>query len=139
MAIMVGNGAQAGALSPFAPTGIIVTGLMDKIGLAGSRVATYAEQPAGACGGRVRGYFALRRLEAVQDRFQAPDRTASRRTSDFFARALDHAAGHRLVLIVRAFFDANVGMAAFTGAAVLSRCASPITRRRSAGCRGRRS
>jgi di/tricarboxylate transporter len=35
MAIMVGNGAQAGALSPFAPTGIIVNGLMDKIGLAG--------------------------------------------------------------------------------------------------------
>ena len=35
MAIMVGNGAQAGALSPFAPTAIIVNGLMDKIELIG--------------------------------------------------------------------------------------------------------
>jgi hypothetical protein len=35
MAIMVGNGAQSGALSPFAPTGIIVNGVMDRIGLGG--------------------------------------------------------------------------------------------------------
>jgi len=41
MAIMVGNGAQAGALSPFAPTGIIVTGLMNKIGLGGHELRTY--------------------------------------------------------------------------------------------------
>jgi di/tricarboxylate transporter len=33
MAIMVGNGANSGSLSPFAPTGIIVNGLMNKIGL----------------------------------------------------------------------------------------------------------
>ena len=37
MAIMVGNGANAGALSPFAPTGIIVNGIMARIGLPGSR------------------------------------------------------------------------------------------------------
>src|SRR5688500_18471952 len=41
MAIMVGNGAQSGALSPVAPTGIIVNGLMDKIGLAGYELRTY--------------------------------------------------------------------------------------------------
>src|SRR4029434_5569613 len=41
MAIMVGNGAQSGALSPFAPTGIIVTGLMNKIGLPGNERRTY--------------------------------------------------------------------------------------------------
>jgi Na+/H+ antiporter NhaD/arsenite permease-like protein len=35
MAIMVGNGANAGSLSPFAPTGIIVNGLMAKIGMFG--------------------------------------------------------------------------------------------------------
>lgn len=33
MAIMVGNGANAGSLSPFAPTGIIVNGLMARIGM----------------------------------------------------------------------------------------------------------
>jgi di/tricarboxylate transporter len=41
MAIMVGNGANAGALSPFAPTGIIVNGLMTKIALPGHEAATY--------------------------------------------------------------------------------------------------
>ena len=35
MAIMVGNGANAGALSPFAPTGIIVNGIMARNDLAG--------------------------------------------------------------------------------------------------------
>ncbi len=41
MALMVGNGAQAGALSPFAPTGVIVNGIMDRIGLGGVEWNTY--------------------------------------------------------------------------------------------------
>jgi Na+/H+ antiporter NhaD/arsenite permease-like protein len=41
MAIMVGNGANAGALSPFAPTGIIVNGLMARHGLPGLELQTY--------------------------------------------------------------------------------------------------
>lgn len=41
MALMVGNGAQAGALSPFAPTGVIVNGIMEKIGLPGHEWQTY--------------------------------------------------------------------------------------------------
>jgi di/tricarboxylate transporter len=41
MALMVGNGAQAGALSRFAPTGIIVNTSMESIGLAGHETSTY--------------------------------------------------------------------------------------------------
>src|SRR4051812_31690914 len=41
MAIMVGNGANAGSLSPFAPTGIIVNGLMARIGMTGLAFETY--------------------------------------------------------------------------------------------------
>ncbi len=41
MAIMVGNGANSGALSPFAPTGIIVNGLMARNGLPGHALQTY--------------------------------------------------------------------------------------------------
>ena len=41
MAIMVGNGANAGSLSPFAPTGIIVNGLMARIGMTGLQAETY--------------------------------------------------------------------------------------------------
>ena len=41
MAIMVANGASAGSLSPFAPTGIIVSGLMTRIGMPGLEWPTY--------------------------------------------------------------------------------------------------
>ena len=41
MAIMIGNGANAGALSPFAPTGIIVNGLMARNQLPGLELQTY--------------------------------------------------------------------------------------------------
>lgn len=41
MAIMVGNGANAGSLSPIAPTGVIVNGVMADIGLAGFEQHTY--------------------------------------------------------------------------------------------------
>ncbi|HUU33119.1 MAG TPA: SLC13 family permease [Vicinamibacterales bacterium] len=40
-ALMLGNGAQAGALSPFAPTGVIVTSVLNKIGLGGQEWTTY--------------------------------------------------------------------------------------------------
>jgi di/tricarboxylate transporter len=42
MAIMVGNGANAGSLSPFAPTGIIVNGLMSRIGMPGMAWESYS-------------------------------------------------------------------------------------------------
>src|SRR5690606_23591991 len=41
MAIMVGNGCNGGSLSPLAPSGIIVTGLMERIGLPGFEVSTW--------------------------------------------------------------------------------------------------
>ena len=42
MAIIVANGANASSLSPIAPTGIIVNGLMAKIGLTGVQWMNYA-------------------------------------------------------------------------------------------------
>ena len=41
MAIMVGNGANSGSLSPLAPTGIIVSGLMNRIDLPGLGFQTW--------------------------------------------------------------------------------------------------
>ena len=41
MAIMVGNGANSGALSPFAPTGIIVNGIMARNQMPGLEAQTY--------------------------------------------------------------------------------------------------
>ena len=42
MAIMTGNGALAGTLSPFAPTGIVAHGVMQRIGLGGVEWQTFA-------------------------------------------------------------------------------------------------
>ncbi len=42
MAIMAGNGALAGTLSPFAPTGIVANGVMERIGLGGVEWQTFA-------------------------------------------------------------------------------------------------
>ena len=66
MAIMVGNGANAGSLSPFAPTGIIVNGLMARNGLRRLRGADLPVQPGRARAGRLRRLFPVRRAEAVQ-------------------------------------------------------------------------
>jgi di/tricarboxylate transporter len=41
MAIMTGNGALAGTLSPFAPTGIVAHGVMQRIGLGGVEWQTF--------------------------------------------------------------------------------------------------
>ena len=42
MAIMAGNGVLAGTLSPFAPTGIVAHGVMERIGLGGVEWQTFA-------------------------------------------------------------------------------------------------
>jgi di/tricarboxylate transporter len=42
MAIMAGNGALAGTLSPFAPTGLVAHGVMERIGLGGVEWQTFA-------------------------------------------------------------------------------------------------
>jgi Na+/H+ antiporter NhaD/arsenite permease-like protein len=119
MAIMVGNGAQAGALSPFAPTGIIVTGLMSKIDLGGHELRTYLANLSAHAIVAFGGYFLFGgwRLFASRDSKAAED----------VAGKVEFTATHGLtlgvvgcVLIAVLFLSANIGMAAFTGAVVLS-------------------
>jgi di/tricarboxylate transporter len=118
MAIMVGNGAQSGALSPFAPTGIIVTGLMDKIGLAGYEWRTYLTNFAAHLIVAFAGYFALGGWRLFKRQYVG---TAGDGSELPFTRAhwvtVATVVG---VLITVLFFDANIGMAAFTGAVLLA-------------------
>ncbi len=76
MAIMVGNGANAGALSPFAPTGIIVNGIMAKNQMPGLESAELSLQPRRARADGVRRLRALRRPALFARR---PDRRRRRR------------------------------------------------------------
>ena len=119
MIIMVGNGAQAGALSPFAPTGVIVNGLMAKIGLPGHEWFTYwtnlAAHAAVAFGGyALFGGLKLFKSSAVVTIEHKPEDVDFDR-SNFITIAVIAA-----LLVGVLFFGVNVGMGAFAGAVILA-------------------
>jgi di/tricarboxylate transporter len=119
MAIMVGNGAQAGALSPFAPTGIIVTGLMTKIGLGGNELRTYLANLLAHALVAFGGYLLLGGLRL----FGARDSSAAEEVAGRVEFTTTHVLTLAVigsVLIGVLFLEANIGMAAFTGAVALS-------------------
>jgi di/tricarboxylate transporter len=123
MAIMVGNGANAGALSPVAPTGVIVNGLMDRIGLGGLEWVTYRNNllahAAVAFGGYLLlGGWKLFRLGSGNVRSAAAE--VGGRNGAFDVRNWV-TLGVIMCLVTGAIlFDVNVGMAAFAGAALLT-------------------
>ena len=120
MIIMVGNGAQAGSLSPFAPTGVIVNGLMEKIGLPGQEWHTYWTNLAAHALVAFGGYFAVRRPEAVRVPRQVV--TIEQKPEDVKLETR-----HWITIVVIGallvgvlFFDVNVGMGALAGAVILA-------------------
>ena len=119
MAIMVGNGAQSGALSPFAPTGIIVNGLMDKIALSGYQWRTYWTNLVAHAAVAFIGYLALGGWKLFRSEYAGLADVAPE--SPVFTRANWVTVG--IILSVMAtvlFLGANIGMAAFAGAVVLA-------------------
>jgi di/tricarboxylate transporter len=118
MAIMVGNGAQSGALSPVAPTGIIVTGLMDKIGLGGYELRTYIANLLAHAIIAFGGYFLLGGLGLFRRRYAGGEKEgeATRLTGSHWITL----AVIGVVLVTVLFMNANIGMAAFTGAVMLA-------------------
>lgn len=128
MAIMVGNGANAGSLSPVAPTGIIVNGIMADVGLGGHEWATYLNNMAAHAvivfaayllfgGWRLLGQYHAEAV-VVPATGEATDPI---RTDTGFRRE------HIVTLIVIAalltgviFFGVHVGLAAFGGAMLLT-------------------
>ncbi len=118
MAIMVGNGAQSGALSPVAPTGIIVTGLMDKIGLGGFEMRTYIANLLAHAIIAFGGYVLLGGLKLFKNRYTGGEQDAE--TTRLIGSHWITLAVIGVVLVFVLFFNANIGMAAFTGAVVLA-------------------
>ncbi|HEX6995251.1 MAG TPA: SLC13 family permease [Gammaproteobacteria bacterium] len=119
MAIMVGNGCNGGALSPLAPSGIIVTGLMERIGLPGFAVDTWLYN----LGAHMIVAFSAYLLFGGWKLFARTDRIAL--ASDGGVSSLD--THQRLTLAVIAlliagvlFVGVDIGMAAFSGAVLLT-------------------
>jgi Na+/H+ antiporter NhaD/arsenite permease-like protein len=120
MIIMVGNGAQAGALSPFAPTGVIVNGVMERIGLDGVEWQTYANNLLAHLVITFIAYFAFGGWRLFKRRGTETDGTDIVMPAPFESRHwLTTAVLLSLVVVVVAF-DMQVGMAALTGAMILS-------------------
>lgn len=120
MILMVGNGAQAGALSPLAPTGVIVNGVMDRIGLGGVEWQTYANNLFAHMAITLTAYFAFGGWRLFTRKQTEIDGQDVVRTEPFEGRHwLTIAVLVALVLAV-IFFDVHVGMGALTGATLLA-------------------
>jgi Na+/H+ antiporter NhaD/arsenite permease-like protein len=120
MALMVGNGAQAGALSPFAPTGVIVNGIMERINLAGHETTTYLNNLIAHVAVTLVAYALFGGLKLFKAGSREIDDSKAVKLEPFervhwFTIAI-------LVAVVAGVigWDLQVGMAALTGAAVLS-------------------
>lgn len=131
MAIMVGNGANAGSLSPIAPTGIIVNEIMAKSGLTGYATENYLNNLIAHATVAFAGYFLFGgwRLFArgttsepapasVGAAAACPPVTAEHQS--FERRHWITIAAIGTVITSVIVFEANVGMAAFAAAVVLT-------------------
>jgi di/tricarboxylate transporter len=118
MAIMVGNGANSGSLSPFAPTGIIVNGLMERIGLPNVALNNWLSNFAAHATVAFAGYLLFGGIGQLRRK----DASATENEQvDPFERS------HWITMAVIAglvfgvlVWKMNIGMAAFAGAAVLA-------------------
>ncbi|HUR33558.1 MAG TPA: SLC13 family permease [Vicinamibacterales bacterium] len=125
MAIMVGNGANAGSLSPFAPTGIIVNGLMARMNMAGFEVQTYLSNLLAHALVAFGGYFLFGGLKLFRsiDRARAVDPAAvletTRADQPFEARQWATLGVIGALLVGAIFFEVNVGFGAFLCSVIL--------------------
>jgi Na+/H+ antiporter NhaD/arsenite permease-like protein len=122
MAIMVGNGSNAGSLSPFAPTGIIVNGLMARNGMVGFETPTYLYNLGAHAIVAFGGYFLLGGLKLFAQRSTV--QTVEMDPTP--AADITFLPRHWITLIVIGalilsvlFFEVNVGMGAFMASVVL--------------------
>ena len=120
MILMVGNGAQAGALSPVAPTGAIVNGVMDRIGLAGFEWQTYTNNLLAHFVVTFVAYFAFGGWRLFVARKSATDASEVVDPDPFAWQHWLTTAVLAILVIVVVRFEMQVGMAALTGATVLS-------------------
>jgi len=121
MAIMVGNGANAGSLSPFAPTGIIVNGLMARIGMTGLQFETYVSNLLAHALVAFGGYFLFGGVKLFTEHSAATVVAESSDPADgaFEPRHWFTMAVIAVLITSVIFFGVNVGMGAFLGATVL--------------------
>jgi len=119
MAVMVGNGALAGSLSPFSPTGVVANGVMVRMGYPGLEWEIFFNNIVGHTVVAFGGFFLLGGLRLFRhgqrDASAADEPSQSFEWRHWLTLALIAAL---LVLVIGLRFE--VGMTALAGAAILS-------------------
>jgi di/tricarboxylate transporter len=119
MAIMVGMGAQSGALSPVAPTGIIVNGLMEKIGLDGFEFQSYLSNLLAHAVLAFGGYLTLGGWRLFKARYTSQG-DGILDSPPFDAKNWTTIGVLAAMMAGVVVLNWNIGMAAFLGAGVLA-------------------
>ena len=119
MALMVGNGALAGSLSPFSPTGVVQNGVMARMGFPGLEWQTFINNIVGHTLVAFGGYFLLGGLRLFRRG------GSSTETVELPSQPLEPRHWLTLGLIAALLvgvvvFEFEVGMTALTASAVLS-------------------
>jgi len=139
MALMVGMGAQAGALSPFAPTGIIVNGLMDRIALSGYEWRTYWSNAAAHGALAFGGYALLGGLKLFGSEYAGSADGVTDSTAPIDARHWVTLASSSASWLASSFLPPTSVWRHLPAPSSWRLSAWPTTNRPSAGCRGTRS
>ena len=117
MTVMVATGANCGALSPFAPTGIIANGQLARIGITGVEWPTFINNFVAQASVGIGGYFLLGGTRLLARGGTASAETETQAWS--WQQKLTLALIACWILSVF-FFKVDVGMGAFIAAAVLT-------------------
>ena len=131
MSIMVGMGANAGSLSPIAPTGVIVNGVMDEIGLGGFALHTYLNNMMAHTIVVFVAYFAFGGVRLLRRRHEGavmvPTGADDSTSGGDGASSMEFDRTHLTTLAMIAslilgviFLGVDVGLGAFAGAVLLS-------------------
>jgi Na+/H+ antiporter NhaD/arsenite permease-like protein len=126
MAIMVGNGSNAGSLSAFAPTGIIVNGLMARMALGGHETQTYLSNLIAHAIVAFGGYFLFGGWKLFGSDAATAEHENALKAMPYSAADAAFTVRQWATLAVIAvliggtiFLNLNVGFGAFVGASVL--------------------
>lgn len=120
MAIMVGNGSNAGSLSPFAPTGVIVNGLMARIGIPGMEWQTYLNNLVAHAAVGFGGYFLLGGWRLFGRRYTGDLDDATGASAPFGVRNWITVAGLAAVITAVLLLKVNVGFVALACASLFA-------------------
>ncbi len=121
MALVVGNGAQAGAMSPIAPPGIISAAILSKMGITGVSMVLWMNMLIAHVAVSVLAYFLFGGLKLLRIKDTGQRETLRNLPVEPFTRQQIYTIIGVVTLILGAvFFKLDIGMGAFMIGAVLS-------------------